>query len=177
MTDVDAQSAAVPVSWGAPRSKTITWYDPLPGAAAGARLAGIDHLHAILRGELPPPPIAAHFGFQIIEVAPGSVTFTCDPDESAYNPIGLVHGGLVCTLLDSVIGCAVQSTLPVGSGYTSIELKVSYLRPVHGHTGQLRAHGWVTKPGSRVAFAEGDVRDADDKVVASASGSCLVMAQ
>jgi uncharacterized protein (TIGR00369 family) len=69
----------------------------------------------------------------------------------------------------------VQSTLPVGLGYTSIELKVNYLRPVHGDTGELRARGWVTKPGRRVAFAEGDVRDAAGKILASASGSCLVM--
>ena len=175
MTDIDSDSIAAPASWGDPRSKTITWYEPMAAAAAGAGLAGIDHLEAIRRGELPPPPIASHFGFQVVEVAPGEVTFTCQPDESAYNPIGLVHGGLVCTLLDSVLGCAVQSTLPIGVGYTSIELKVNYLRPVHGDTGQLRARGWVTKPGRRVAFAEADVRDSAGKVVASASGSCLVM--
>ena len=175
MTDLDAEAAAVPATWGDPRTKTITWYDPMAAAAAGAELAGIEHLDAIRRGELPPPPIAAHFRFQIVDVQPGEVTFTCHPDESAYNPIGLVHGGLVCTLLDSVLGCAVQSTLPVGLGYTSIELKVNYLRPVHGDTGELRARGWVTKPGRRVAFAEGDVRDAAGKILASASGSCLVM--
>jgi uncharacterized protein (TIGR00369 family) len=175
MTDLDAEAAAVPATWGEPRTKTITWYDPLAAAAAGTELAGIDHLDAIRRGELPPPPIAAHFRFQVVDVQPGEVTFTCHPDESAYNPIGLVHGGLVCTLLDSVLGCAVQSTLPAGVGYTSIELKVNYLRPVHGDTGELRARGWVTKPGRRVAFAEGDVRDAAGKILASASGSCLIM--
>jgi uncharacterized protein (TIGR00369 family) len=161
--------------WGEPRSKTVTWYDPMRGAAAGARLAGIDHLHAIRAGELPPPPIASHFGFRIVEVALGDITFECEPDESAYNPIGLVHGGLVCTLLDSVIGCAVQSTLPAGVGYTSIELKVNYLRPIHGDSGRLKARGWVTKPGRRVAFADGDVRDRDGKLLATATGSCLVM--
>ncbi|MEP7179028.1 MAG: PaaI family thioesterase [Pseudonocardiales bacterium] len=124
----------------------------------------------MLRGELPAPPIAAHFNMRLVEVSPGEVTFTCDPDESAYNPIGLVHGGLVCTLLDSVLGCAVQSTLPAGAGYTSIGLKVNYLRSVHGDTGQLRSRGRVTKPGRRVAFAEGDVRDAAGRVVTTAFG-------
>lgn len=163
-------------SWGAPRTKTITWYDPLTAAEAGARLTGLEHLRAIRDGALPPPPIASHFDFRIVEAEPGDVSFTCVPDESAYNPIGLVHGGLVCTLLDSVVGCAVQSTLPAGVGYTSIELSVSYLRPVRHDSGELRARGRVVKPGRRVAFAEGDVRDAAGKIVATATGSCLVMA-
>lgn len=168
-----AEPATAP--WGEPRQKTITWYDPLAAAEQGKALSGLDHLRAIMSGQLPPPPIAAHFDFGLVAVGPGDVTFVCTPDESAYNPIGLVHGGLVCTLLDSVTGCAVQSTLPAGVGYTSIEIKVSYLRPVHGHTGELRARGWVTKPGRRVAFAEGDVRDSDGKVVATASSTCLIM--
>jgi uncharacterized protein (TIGR00369 family) len=174
MTD-SADSSTPQAAWGPARSKEITWFDPMSAATAGAALPGVEHLERMMRGELPPPPIAAHFNMRLVEVSPGEVTFTCDPDESAYNPIGLVHGGLVCTLLDSVLGCAVQSTLPAGVGYTSIELKVNYLRPVHGDTGQLRARGWVTKPGRRVAFAEGDVRDAAGKVVATASGTCLVM--
>jgi len=177
MTDLQAQTTPdAPPSWGEPRQKTITWYDPLAAATRGAALTGIDHLRAILAGELAPPPIAAHFGFGLARVEPGEVTFVCTPDESVYNPIGLVHGGLVCTLLDSVTGCAVQSTLPAGVGYTSIEIKVSYLRPVHGHTGTMNARGWVTKPGRRVAFAEGDVRDAEGKVLATASSTCLIMA-
>ena len=171
VTDTD-----VPESWGEPRSKTITWYDPLRAATTGATLAGIDHLRAIRDGVLPPPPIATHFGFRVVEVETGNVGFVCELDESAYNPIGLIHGGLVCTLLDTVLGCAVQSTLPAGIGYTSIELKVNYLRPVHGSSGELHARGWITKPGRRVAFADGEVRDASGKLVATASGTCLVMA-
>ncbi|PZS15947.1 MAG: aromatic compound degradation protein PaaI [Pseudonocardiales bacterium] len=174
MTDV-VEPAGAPAAWGAPRTKTITWYDPMTAATAGAAVAGIDHLGRMKRGELPPPPIASHFDMRLVDVSAGEVVFTCVPDESAYNPIGVVHGGLVCTLLDSVLGCAVQSTLPAGVGYTSIELKVNYLRSVHADTGELRARGWVTKPGRRVAFVEGDVRDATGKIVATASGTCLVM--
>jgi uncharacterized protein (TIGR00369 family) len=161
--------------WGEPRQKTITWYDPLAAAKQGAAMAGVDHLRAMLDGKLPPPPIATHFDLALVSVEPGDVTFVCTPDESVYNPIGLVHGGLVCTLLDSVTGCAVQSTLPVGLAYTSVEIKVNYLRPVHGHTGELRARGWLTKPGRRVAFAEGDVRDSAGKLLATASSTCLIM--
>jgi uncharacterized protein (TIGR00369 family) len=161
--------------WGVPRQKTLTWYDPLTAAEKGGAMAGIDHLRAIMSGTLPPPPIAAHFDLQVVSVEPGRVTFTCTPDESAYNPIGLVHGGLVCTLLDSATGCAVQSTLPAGVGYTSVEIKVNYLRPVHADSGELHARGWITKPGRRVAFAEGDVRGADGNVVATASSTCLIL--
>jgi uncharacterized protein (TIGR00369 family) len=164
-----------PAAWGEPRTKTITWYDPLAAAREGATMAGIDHLRAMLDGKLPPPPIMTHFDLGLATVEPGEVVFTCTPDESAYNPIGLVHGGLVCTLLDSVAGCAVQTTLPAGVGYTSIEIKVNYLRPVHGHTGELRARGWVTKPGRRVAFAEGEVTGPDGKVLATATSTCLIM--
>lgn len=138
-------------------------------------MSGIEHIQAMARGELPPPPIAAHFDFEVSDVRPGEVTFSCLPDESAYNPIGLIHGGLVCTLLDSVLGLAVQTTLAAGIGWTSIEIKVSYLRPVRSASGRLVARGWVTKPGRRVAFAEGDVRDGAGVIVATASSSCLIM--
>jgi uncharacterized protein (TIGR00369 family) len=109
-----------------------------------------------------------------VSVNPGDVVFGCLPDESVYNPIGVVHGGLVCTLLDTVAGCAVHSTLPADVGYTSVEIKISYLRPVRAGV-ELIAHGWVTKPGRRVAFAEADVRDPSGTLLATASSTCLVM--
>lgn len=160
--------------WGEPRSKTVTWFDPLALAERGSHLSGIDYLQAMAAGTLPGPPIAALFGLTIAEVEPGRVSFRVTPDESAYNPIGVVHGGLVCTLLDTVVGCAVQSTLPVGTGYTSIEIKVNYLRPVTVDSGELRAIGRVTKPGRRVAFADGEVLDGKGRPVATASSSLLV---
>ena len=138
-------------------------------------MAGLDYLRAMLNGELPPPPIAATLGFALRSVEEGGAEFAGTPDESVYNPIGMVHGGLVCTLLDSALGCAVHSTLPAGVGYTSIELKVNYLRPVTAASGELIARGWVTKPGRRVAFADGDVRDGKGRLLATATGSCLVM--
>ena len=158
------------------RSRTVTWDDPLAAAAQGARLSGLDYLTALLAGELPPPPISRLLGFTLDSVADGEAVFTCTPDESVYNPIGLVHGGLVCTLLDSAIGCAVQTQLAAGTGYTSLELKVSYLRPVRADSGVLTARGWVVRPGRRATFAEGSVTDGQGKVVATASGTCLVMA-
>ncbi|MGW0517281.1 PaaI family thioesterase [Crossiella sp. NPDC003009] len=168
-------SELAPASWGEPRTKTVTWYDPFALAKVGASLSGLEYLTGMVNGELAPPPISGLMGFRAVSVREGEVTFACTPDESAYNPIGLVHGGLVCTLLDSAAGCAVHSTLPAGVGYTSVEIKVSYLRPVHADSGELVARGWVTKPGRRIAFAEASVTDAAGKLVATATSSCLVM--
>jgi uncharacterized protein (TIGR00369 family) len=156
------------------RSRLVTWSDPLVGARAAETMTGLEYLRAMIAGTLPGPPIVELMRMAPTSAEVGSVTFTCDPDESHYNPIGTVHGGLVCTLLDSVIGCAVQTTLPVGQGYTSIEIKINYLRAVSAATGRLTAVGTVVKPGTRVAFAEGTVVDSHGKLVATATGTCLV---
>ena len=161
-------------SWGAPRSKSVTWYDPMQTAASAADLRGLDFLTAVAEGRLPGPPIGGLMGFGITSVEDGQVVFTCEPDESAYNPIGVVHGGLVCTLLDSVTACAVHSTLDKGVGYTSLDISVSYLRPVTRDSGVLTARGWVTRRGRRAAFSEGEVTTPDGKVVATAKSTCLV---
>jgi uncharacterized protein (TIGR00369 family) len=156
------------------RSLTVIWEDPLISAAALSSLSGLDFVRAMIAGSIPPPPIGQLIGMRLVEVSEGSATFVCDPNESQYNPIGTVHGGLVCTLLDSALGCAVHSTLPQGQGYTSLEIKVNYLRPVRSDSGELTCVGTVTKPGSRVAFAEGIVTDRAGKVIATASGTLLV---
>lgn len=161
---------------GQTRQKTVTWQDPMPTAQLGLRLSGLDYLSGIAEGSIPPPPISAHFGMRWVSVAAGDVVLAATPDESLYNPIGMVHGGVAATLLDSAVGCAVHSTLPAGVGYTSIELKVNFLRAISASAGEIRAHGWVVKAGSRVAFAEGDIRDAQGKVLATASSTCLIMA-
>jgi uncharacterized protein (TIGR00369 family) len=163
-----------PDDWGEPRSKTISWHDPMAIAARGADLSGLDFLQAMLDGALPPPPIAQLMRMTLRSVEPGRVEFGCEPDESTYNPIGVIHGGLVCTLLDTVTGCAAQTTLPQGVGYTSIEIKVSYLRPVHPANGPLTAVGTVVKPGRRVAFTDGVVTDRDGRPVATATSTLLV---
>lgn len=168
---IDAATAA----WGEPRSKTVQWHDPMITAAAGRPLSGIDFLRSIRDGVIPPPPIAVLFGMQIREVESGRVVFECEPDESAYNPSGVVHGGLVCTLADTVTGCAVHTTLEAGVAYTSIDINVSYLRPVTTTSGLLRATGRVTKPGRRVAFASAEIADQAGKIVATATSSLLVM--
>ena len=165
---------ATPAAWGESREKTVTWYDHHVGLAAMPTMSGLDYLRAMQDGTLPPPPISALMGMTVSSVGEGEVTFRCTPDASAYNPIGVIHGGLVCTLLDSVVGCAVHTTLPAGTGYTSLEIKVSYLRAVHADGGTLLATGRVTKPGRRAAFADGEVRDEQQRLVATATSTFLV---
>ncbi|SEC42871.1 uncharacterized domain 1-containing protein [Amycolatopsis tolypomycina] len=164
MTDVEAQV----------RSKTITWQDPLEAARLGATMSGLEYMRAIADGSVPPAPIAAHFGMRWESIKPGEVVAVAEPDESLYNPIGMVHGGVAATMLDSVVGCAVHTTLPAGVGYASVELKVSYLRAIHAGRGEIRATGRVVKEGSRIAFAEGEIRDAEGKLLATASGTCVI---
>jgi uncharacterized protein (TIGR00369 family) len=163
-----------PSSWGEARERTVRWWDPSTGATRGLAMPGIDYLRAMRDGVLPPPPIAGLMQMDLTEVDPGRVVFTCRPDESAYNPIGAVHGGLVCTLLDSVAGCALQSVLPLGKGYTSIEIKVSYVKGVRASSGLLTGVGTVVKAGSRVGFTEGVVTDESGAVVATASSTLLI---
>ncbi|WP_409330545.1 PaaI family thioesterase [Trujillonella humicola] len=171
---VEPAAATTPATWGEPRSRTVTWFDPMVTAAGALERSGLETLEALRDGVLPPPPIVPLVQMDLLAVEEGRVEFSCLVDESVYNPIGVVHGGLVCTLLDTVAGCAVHSTLPRGTGYTSIELKVTYLRAVTAASGPLRAIGRVVKPGRRVAFAEGEVLDAAGRSVATASSSLLV---
>jgi uncharacterized protein (TIGR00369 family) len=165
----------VDADWGAPRRKVITWHDPTRLVAAGAQMAGRDFLEAIIDGRLPPPPIATLIGAELTSVGDGEAVFRCEPDESAYNPIGMVHGGLLCTLLDSAAGCAVHTQLPAGAGYSSIEIKVSFLKPVRAGGGPLEIHGRALRVGRRVAFAEADARDGRDDLVAHATTSLAVV--
>ena len=156
------------------RSRIVTWEDPLATAAAGRGAEGLDFLQSMVDGEVPGPPIASLLGMSLVSVSPGQAVFTVLPDESMYNPIGAVHGGIVCTLLDSALGCALHTTLPAGKGYTSVEIKVSYLKAVRPSSGLLTATGRVVRAGSRVGFTEGEVVDASGAVVATATSTLLV---
>jgi uncharacterized protein (TIGR00369 family) len=157
------------------RSKTVTWEDPSVSAGAMASMPGRELLQAIVDGRLPRPPIADLFGARMTSVGEGVAVFECIPDESTYNPIGLVHGGLLCTLLDSAAGCAVHSLLPAGIGFSSIEIKVSFLSPVTADSGKLVVEGRVLRVGRQVAFAEAHARTAAGKLVGHATSSLALM--
>lgn len=160
-------------SWGERRERVVAWHDPRATAAAGLQLSGLEYIRAMAGGALPPSPIGQLARLELMSVREGDIVFRCVADESFVNPVGIVHGGLACTLLDSATASAVHSMLPAATAFTTIDLSVSYLRAIQPHD-LLVAHGWVTKPGSRVFFAEADVRTIDDKLVARATSSLLV---
>src|SRR5688572_6197637 len=100
----------------ATRTRTFSWEDPMVGAMAAVGMSGLDYLRAIGTGEVPPPPVAVLLGFEPPHVEHGRAVFAVEPGEHLYNPIGTVHGGMLATLMDSAMGCAVHSTLPAGVG-------------------------------------------------------------
>ena len=159
----------------ASRTRTITWEDPTATVQTGKTVSGITFLKALQSGELPQPPFAVLLGISITEVSEGRVVFTTEPSEYHYNPLGIVHGGVMATLLDSALGCAVQSTLPAGTSYTTLELKVNYLRPVTTKTGTIYAEGKIIYVGGRIATAEGRLTDAEGKLYAHGTTTCIIM--
>ncbi len=159
------------------RSRTITWDDPLETFQAAAGMSGLEYLRAIGEGRLPGAPIAQLMGFDGLEAEEGRVVFGALPGEYHYNPIGVVHGGLALTLLDSAMGCAVHSTLPPGAGYTTLEVKVNFARPITRDTGRIVCEGTVIHPGRTVATAEGRVIAEDTgKLLAHGTTTCLIVA-
>jgi uncharacterized protein (TIGR00369 family) len=156
------------------RTREYSWSDPIALAEAARGRSGLEFMRALLSGELPPPPIATTLGFEVVEIDEGRVVFAVTPGEHLYNPIGVVHGGVAATLLDTVTGCAVHTTLPAGTAYTSLDLSVKYLRPLTADTGPVRGIGRVINKGRRTALAEGELRDAADRLLAHGTSSCLI---
>ncbi|MGW1748930.1 PaaI family thioesterase [Streptomyces sp. NPDC002092] len=156
------------------RSRTYEWGDPAISAGAVGQGSGLHFLREILAGRLPAPPIAATLGMSVEEVDHGHAVFSLEPGEEHYNPIGSVHGGIYATLLDSAAGCAVQSTLPPGMGYTSLDLTVKFLRPITADTGKVRAVGSILSSGRRTALAEARLFDSADRLLAHATSSCML---
>jgi uncharacterized protein (TIGR00369 family) len=136
--------------------------------------SGLDFLQRLVEGTVPPPPVAATLGFRLAEVAPGYALFTMTPEFRHYNPIGSVHGGVACTLLDSCMSCAVQTHLARGQGYTTLELKVNLVRPITDATGPIRAEGRTLHVGRRSGTAEGKILDAKGTLLAHGTATCLI---
>jgi uncharacterized protein (TIGR00369 family) len=156
------------------RTRTITWEDPRSLAEAGRNLSGLEYLQKIVEGTLPRPPIGALMNFAITELGEGHAIFTVEPAEYHYNPIGVVHGGLAATLLDSAMGCAVHTMLPAGAGYTTLELKVNFVRAMTAETGTVRGEAKVIYVGGRTATAEGRVVDESGKLYAHGTTTCII---
>jgi uncharacterized protein (TIGR00369 family) len=158
------------------RSRTLVWQDPVPTAAAGATMSGLEYMRAVVLGEVPPPPIAVTMRLRPIELEEGRVVFEGQPGEEHYNPIGVVHGGYAATLLDSALGCAVHTTLPAGVGYTSLGLEAKYVRPITRDTGRVLCEARVLYRGRRQATSEASLTAADGgKLLAHGTATCMIL--
>jgi uncharacterized protein (TIGR00369 family) len=148
--------------------------DPVAVAARGLELSGMEYIQAIFAGELPAPPISELMGFRGVSAESGHAVFEMEPGPQHYNPIGSVHGGVALTLLDSAMGCAVHTLLERGVGYTTLEVKTNFVRAITAETGLIRCEGVVIHKGSRVATAEGKLTDANGKLLAHGTTTCLI---
>jgi uncharacterized protein (TIGR00369 family) len=135
---------------------------------------GLTLFKGIQEGRFPAPPISRALGFRVTEVELGRVVFEYTPVFDHYNPLGTVHGGIAATLLDSVMGCCIHSTLKAGSGFTTLEIKVNYVRAMTDKTGPVKAEGKVINVGSRIATSEGKLYDAAGKLLAHGTTTCLI---
>lgn len=152
-----------------------TWGEPgIIDRETMKTMSGMEVFAAIRRGELPTPPIGRLMDFLAIEFEPGRFVFQGTPRVDHYNPLGTVHGGYAATLLDSCVGCAVHTMLPAGKGYTTLELKVNYIRAMTEKTGPVRAEGKTISVGNQTAVAEGRLTDSNGKLLAFATTTCLV---
>lgn len=139
-------------------------------------MTGLELLRAIGAGELPAAPMAELLGLEPLHAEEGRVVFAAEPGPQHENALGIVHGGLAAALLDSAMGCAVHSTLPDGVGYTTLELKVNFTRPITPATGRVVCEGTVVHRGGRVATAEGRVVvEASGKLLAHGTTTCLIL--
>jgi uncharacterized protein (TIGR00369 family) len=139
-----------------------------------ASMSGLELLQGMIAGRFPGPPMMQLIGFRLAEVDSGRAVFEGTPSLAHYNPLGTVHGGYAATLLDSCMGCAVHTTLPKGVGYTTLEFKVNLVRALTADTGPVRADGKIVNGGRRVATAEGRLTDAQGRLLAHATTTCLV---
>ena len=156
------------------RERTITWQDPKIAVEASKTMSGLEVVKAIQAGELPAPPLAELIGMWVAEASEGRVVIAIEPAEYHYSPLGMVHGGIAATLLDTAMGLAVVSMLPAATGFTTLELKVNYVRPITDKTRMLFCEGKIIHMGNRISTAEGRLTEASGKLYAHGTTTCLV---
>lgn len=157
------------------RERNITWEDPMKGASHALNLSGLAYFEKIKNGELPLPPLLTALDFHAQEVEKGKAVFSFVPQEFHYNAIGTVHGGVISAILDTAMGCTLHSLLPAGTGYTTLELKVNFLKAVTTTSGELRAVGKAIHTGSRTALVEAQLVDGNGTVHAHGVSTCLLI--
>jgi len=141
------------------RERVVDWQAPGPVAKAALGMSGIEAMRAIRDGILPPPPMARLIGLQMRVVEEGRIVMELDPHESLENTIGLMHGATAAALLDTAMGCAISTRLPAGQTSVTLDLKLTYLRPLSVKSGTISAEGKIMKLGRQNSYTEGFVRD------------------
>jgi uncharacterized protein (TIGR00369 family) len=149
--------------------------DEEEGRAEGRRhLSGLEYMRQLMTGEREPSGMARLMNMRLVEVEEGRAVFAVEPDERHYNGLGIAHGGLAATLLDSALGCAINTVMPAGRVFTTLEMKLNYVRPMRRETGEVRCEAEVLHAGSRVATAEGRIVDASGKLYAHGTATCML---
>jgi uncharacterized protein (TIGR00369 family) len=138
-------------------------------------VSGLEFFRRMMAGELPPPPMVALLGLRLVEVEEGRVVFVGTAEESFYNGLGVAHGGFAATMLDSALACAINTLMPAGRVFTTLELKINYTRPLRRETGVVRCEARVVHKGSRTATSEGRIVDAAGNVCAHGTTTCMVV--
>jgi uncharacterized protein (TIGR00369 family) len=153
------------------RERVIDWQAPGPVAKAAAAMSGLEAMRAIRDGILPEPPMARLIDFRMRVAEPGRIVMELEPHESLENTIGLLHGATAAALLDTAMGCAVTTMLPAGQGSVTLDLKLTYLRPLSVKSGTISAEGKLIKLGRQTSYAEGFVRDGTGNLAVHATAT------
>ena len=156
MTTIDTADLFSPATR---RERVIDWQAPGPAAKAAAGMTGMEAMCAIRDGVLPEPPMARLIDFRLRVAEPGRIVMELEPHESLENTIGLLHGATAAALLDTAMGCAISTMLPAGQGAVTLDLKLTYLRPLSVKSGKISAEGKIIKLGRQTSYTEGFVRD------------------
>jgi len=157
------------------RTHTVTWSDPGPARRALRSVDGYERLAAMMSGELAPPPAVALLGLSFDELERGRTVFSIVADEMHENPMGTMHGGIVATLVDTAMGCAVSSTLSADESFTTLELSTNFVRAITRATGRARAEGRVVHGGGRIVTTEARVYDDTGDLYAHAKSTCMIL--
>ena len=146
-----------------------------PNRAGGrGELSGLEFMRQLMSGERPASGMAKLMNMRLVEVGEGHAVFAVEPDERHYNGLGIAHGGLAATLLDSALGCAINTLMPPGRVFTTLEMKINYVRPMRRETGEVRCEARVIHSGGRTATAEGRITDAGGKLYAHGTATCML---
>jgi uncharacterized protein (TIGR00369 family) len=152
----------------------LQWEDPMPALQRGMTMAPLDYLKEMMHGGIPQPPIGDVMNIWGVEIEPGRGVFAAEAGEEHYNPLGVVHGGFVATLLDTAMSCAIFASLPQGGMFSTLEIKVNYLRPLRADSGPVTCEGKAIHVGKTVATGEGRVVTEAGKLVATGTCTCMI---